>query len=586
MSADMLACGPPAAPHDARARRKEHPPGAIDLTSTETVEVDMGNVGYHAMGRKTGMKKMTKRFAGAAMALLLAVAVLVTALPANALAVGTGKLIVTSDSAEFSGKNVTIWKMFDAVPGDGGKTAGYTLAKEWEPFFTASNLPGFDAQGATGDKLSAAAYEHVAGLQQKGGDAVDTFARSAAKWAKGTEGLTPTTVAAVGPSAPYTATFSNIDLGYYLVVPQIGASSAEHKTSAMLRNVLDDKATITLKSKYPTVEKAVDDGDTDGNTGSDAQIGDTLKFTLSSTVPELSEYEHFNIRFVDTLSKGLSFASVTEVKIGDKVLTKGDSLAQGEYMVSHVGNDGQESTLTITLKDLKSIDGLVAGQKIVVTYTAVLNEHAVIGNAESNSGNDNSAKIEWGTTDGSYSEGVSKPDVTKTYTFDFKIKKVDGGNKQTVLEGVEFKIMDADGKVVKLAATGPADGSSPLIVRPAKNGGEGGDTVVTPASGLITFQGFDAGSYTLVEVKPLAGYNKLPDQAIDIKATYNPDGTLKDSTITIGGKSAADGVFVIENNKGALLPETGGIGTVLFTLGGAALIGYGVYRKRSAKATA
>lgn len=44
MSADMLACGPPTAPHDARARRKEHPPGAIDLTSTEIVEVDMGNV--------------------------------------------------------------------------------------------------------------------------------------------------------------------------------------------------------------------------------------------------------------------------------------------------------------------------------------------------------------------------------------------------------------------------------------------------------------------------------------------------------------------------------------------------------------
>lgn len=44
MRSVVRSCERVAAPHDARARRKEHPPGSLGLTSTEAVEVDMGNV--------------------------------------------------------------------------------------------------------------------------------------------------------------------------------------------------------------------------------------------------------------------------------------------------------------------------------------------------------------------------------------------------------------------------------------------------------------------------------------------------------------------------------------------------------------
>ena len=40
----------------------------------------------------------------------------------------------------------------------------------------------------------------------------------------------------------------------------------------------------------------------------------------------------------------------------------------------------------------------------------------------------------------------------------------------------------------------------------------------------------------------------------------------------------------VQNNKGALLPETGGMGTVIFTVAGIAIIAGGIAWKRSRRA--
>lgn len=547
------------------------------------------------------MKTMTKRIASMALAVMMAVVMLASAVPTKAFAATTGNLTITNQSAEFEGKTVTAWKMFDATVGANG-SVGYQLAKEWGPFFTSTNLTDFQADGLTGAELSQKAYEYVSALGDTDTEKVVAFAKKAAAWAKDNKNSVMATSTAVAvanqDSTKYEAKFDSLSYGYYVVSPQDGSTgNANRGTTAMLVNVKQATKEMQLKSEYPTVDKTVADGDQ--NTGSDAQIGDTLKFTLASKVPDLSEYDYFNFRFVDTLSKGLTLdESSIVVKIGEKTLTlSNDNLVNGQYTVAteEVADPQGATKLTITLKDLVKLTkgngftDIAAGDSITVAYSATLNKDAAVG-ADPDGNNKNSAKVEWGTKSETDFDGSSQPDETHTYTFDFKIKKIDDAQPTAnPLIDAEFQIKKGDeGTPMNLVVVSAGSKDAPLIVRPAispEDDNAKKTEVLTPASGLITFQGFDAGTYKLVETKAPDGYNKLKDEIeVVITPKYKQeDGTLQSYEVTFDMQNPSDGLFVIVNKKGIELPETGGMGTILFTLVGAAAIGYGVYRKRTAK---
>lgn len=235
---------------------------------------------------------------------------------------------------------------------------------------------------------------------------------------------------------------------------------------------------------------------------------------------------------------------------------------------------------------------ITAGDSITVTYSATLNKDAAVG-TDPNGDNTNSAKVEWGTKNETDYDGSSNEDKTHTYTFDFKIKKTDDAQPTAnPLADAEFQIKkNGEDAPMKLVVVSKGSDIAPLIVRLAISPDD--DTaakteVATPKSGLITFQGFDAGTYKLVETKAPDGYNKLKDEiAVVITPTYKQDdGTLQSYEVTFDAQKPTDGIFVIVNKKGIELPETGGMGTILFTLVGAAAIGYGIYRKRTAKTVA
>lgn len=112
----------------------------------------------------------------------------------------------------------------------------------------------------------------------------------------------------------------------------------------MLVNVPSDKAAeLQLKSEYPSVEKKVDTDKTE----SSAQIGQKVNFTLTSKVPDMSEFDTYYFAFKDTMSKGLTFdeSSVT-VTIGEQTLTK-----DTDFKVT-TAKDADTSATNITIEIL------------------------------------------------------------------------------------------------------------------------------------------------------------------------------------------------------------------------------------------
>lgn len=527
------------------------------------------------------MKTMTKRIVSMSLAVTMALVMLVSALPAKAFAApATGDLTVSSTNAAFNGKEVKAWQMFSATATADGNNASYTLNKEWEPFFK-TEIGGAMAT-LEGEQLSQKAVEYVTTLAPKDSEAVTAFAKKASDWAKKQQSqLTGTKTATASQSGDrYVATFSGLDYGYYVVSPQTGSTDVTEPirgTDAMLANVVKAAQNVDLKSVYPTVDKTVN-----GGNHVDAQVGDVLDFVLTSKVPDMSEYTTYVFNFKDVLSKGLTLnQSSIKVTIGQLELRK-----DVDYSVNVTGGNGVETNLTVSMVDFKAKHGNKVGQEIKVTYSAMLNEHAVVGMDDAK----NEAKLEFSNNPGAPdSKGESTTDITHGYTFGFDISKVDGKDK-SALAGAKFQIQKKGQAAIKLIVENAGDLNNPAVVRPAKQEeidkvpSDAVDTVTTPANGKITFKGFAAGVYELVETEAPAGYNKIDKPfEVTIEAKYAADGTLESWTLNKGANNTA---IEIVNNKGALLPETGGMGTILFTLVGAAAIGYGIYRKRTAKTVA
>lgn len=514
------------------------------------------------------MKTMTKRIASMALAVMMAVVMLASALPTKAFAATTGNLTITNQSAEFKGKDVKAWQMFSATVTANGKNASYTLNTEWEGFFTTEI--GGNMAGLSDEELSQKAFEYVNALGTDEGTNVIAFAKKASDWAKKNSIAATSSATASGDRAPYVATFSGLAFGYYVISPQSG-STADRGTDAILANVVTAEKNVNLKSEYPTISKTVD-----GNNHADAQVGDVLNFELKSKVPNMTEYTTYVFNFVDTLSKGLTLdQSTIKVTIGASELQKGV-----DYTVSVTGGNGAATELKIIMTDFKTKHGDKAGQDIKVAYSASINEHAVAGQDDAG----NSAKLEYSNDPINGGTGESVPDVTHGYTFDFDIAKTDGVDG-SALAGAVFQLQKKlGGTPVTLIVESAGDKSNPAVVRPVKAGEEGVATITTPESGKITFKGLDAAEYQLIETEAPDGYNKLKDPVdVTIAAEYDQDGVLQSWTVNGGGNDVA---LKIKNNKGTLLPETGGIGTILFTLVGAVAIGYGIYRKRTAKTVA
>ncbi|MEO5386132.1 SpaH/EbpB family LPXTG-anchored major pilin [Bifidobacterium catenulatum] len=526
------------------------------------------------------MKSLMKRVFAAAAAIATVFGLAATTV-ATANAADNATLTVSTADAKFAGKTVNAYKMFSATVSGDGKAVSYTLTDEWKPFFEKS----VGLTGVTSENVNDKANDYVSNLQ---GDALVAFATKASNWAQTTAnniaaGATAT-VSADASSGNYTATFAGLDYGYYVVaVP--GATLANTSGQyATLVSVDSTNVNANIKGSLPTVDKKVQVNGNGADTA-DAKIGDTLTFTLTSTIPDMSAYDTYTFNFKDTLSKGLTYGDITSVTVEgvDAPLVK-----DTDYTVTTTTAAAGNTLLTVGMTDFKNKQQTNAGKKITVTYTATLNENAVVGGA----GNVNSATIQYSNDPSSTGTGESEPDKVRVFTYGFTVDKYTGDNYNdaaTRLAGAEFTLTaKGDTSAIKFVQVNAGSATEDAVYRVAKAGETAGTTttITTPANGKVVFQGLKNGEYTLTETKAPAGYNKLAS-AIGVKVNGSNDGTdttnatvnityNNDNNDTTYDQTASNGVIPVQNKSGAILPGTGGMGTIAFTVIGVLVIALGV----------
>lgn len=500
------------------------------------------------------LQSIGKRFAVAMATFALTLGALLFATPAFA-AGADGSIAVTGNGPFAS---INVYQMF--AQNDATATNSYVLNDDWKSFFTTDAGGGIGLTADDAD-LSNAAYTYIRGLGNDDAEEMATFAKQAAAWATA-HSLTATTTANADTTSK-TATAANLAYGYYLVVPSPAGSTDQtdpsRGTDALLVNVNNaTPVAINLKTVYPTIQKVVNGSDNHAS----ASVGDSLPFTLTSMVPDVSGYTNgYQFAIQDTLSQGLTLdKGSVKVAIGGTDVTSSCIIQYGEDTGNtFVINFGTEP-LAAGKYDATDLFTGKAGQTITVTYTATLNTSASL--ASTGKDNTNSAKV-------FYSNGPTVDDLyasdeifTYQYTFNFDLKKTDGTNP---LAGATFQLKDAQGNVINLVATGSSNTYRPAMADEASNAVT---EVTTPTDGTIHFIDLAEGSYMLTETKAPEGYNKATDTTVTIAATYDTNGELNSWSVNNNGENAVE----IVNNAGILLPGTGGVGTVAFTVVGVVAI--------------
>lgn len=535
-----------------------------------------------------------------------------------------GSIIINAPSSgTFGGQTFNAYKIFDYAVNATTGADEYTVNAAFEDFTYVD--VAFDPDGIDKDNL-------VAYVQSLISNSAKMNALAAKLW----EYIEDEPVAYAGTTGALavdadTAEIDELEYGYYLVYGSI-ANEDDGTTvvAACALNTVKPDVEITAKADVPTIGKKIWDhnqpdaddskvGDKDEAGGwvesTDLHIGDKAYYKLTSNVPNMAGYEVYTYNVYDKMSDGLSFNDDIEIWIGATKLVK-DTHYTVKTGVDAIAIDKDDNVENNTFKiEFTNFLQWAAqkGDPIVITYSATVNENAVIGAP----GEDNEVFLEFSNNPYDNDSKDKTPDEkTKVYTFDLEFFKhaEDGDGDPFGLAGAKFVLNEiATGDAVKLVkiTTGIDPTIDPVTKKVtdfgtadvyrhateednAKN--EDADpsndveiitTIITPNSGLVKIEGLDAGKYELEETDAPANYNKLPE-ALKVEIVHNGEGAYdiywkgyKDD----GGIILTSDTLDILNVAGITLPSTGGIGRTIFILVGATMIGLGlvslvVFRKK------
>lgn len=480
--------------------------------------------------------KLIKKIAAIMFAFMM-----VVSMSTNVSAEGTNNGTITINNA-VDGQTYTIYKLLDLEsytpdPGTDDGIYSYKPNKLWKSFLESAA----DSAGTKYFEINENGYATWKGDKTDSRKA--EFAQKALAYAK--DEAHPIAGDPRKKEEGKTLTFTNLSLGYYLVDSSVGTLCSLDTTKPA--------ATIQEKNGVPSVDKIITSGgfvSADGKSNS-ASIGDTVYFKTTITAQPGAQ----NYVLHDKMTDGLTFNNKVEVKKEES------TIESSKYTLNTTGlTDG--CAFEIEFKT-DFCDTLNANDTITVTYSAVLNEKAEIGNVDKNK---NETWLKYGDSQNTQ----HKTTTTKTFEMNvfkfYKDKK--NSDKETGLAGATFKLTkdSQDAENIGFVKTSNKTATND-VYRVAKKGEAGTITTITsPNSGEFTIQGLGAGTYYLTETQQPAGYNKLANA---IKVEITNDGKVQVEKPE--GLTTVDKVEV-ENKTGTVLPSTGGAGTTMIYLVGAVLV--------------
>lgn len=374
-----------------------------------------------------------------------------------------------------------------------------------------------------------------------------------------------------------TGTNDSIEQGYWMFADVTDLDDKKESNSLVMVDTKGQNSLeVTPKTALPTVEKKVKDieDSEDGTIAdnpwldtADHDIGDTVPFKLTATLPSNAQYyTSYTLIFHDIMCKGLSFDKdsvkvlMYDTKHKADVDTDLNDYAKDvtTYFLTETENLDDGCTFEVGCENIYAIEGVTKDTAFVVYYEATLKndndatngDEVVIGAA----GNPNEVYLEF--SNNPYAEGTGKTEHDKVLVFTYKLVVNKTDSHGHPLEGAGFTLLkkDLSGVYTPLGAELK------------------GDDMTT-----FTWIGIDDGDYKLVETTVPAGYNKMADITFSVSAEHSEiegvptlislDGGVMGTGLVDTGAITKD----IVNHTGTVLPETGGTGTLLL-IGGSAIL--------------
>lgn len=483
--------------------------------------------------------KLIKKIAAIMFAFMM-----VVSMSTNVSAEGTNNGTITINNA-VDGQTYTIYKLLDLEsytpdPGTDDGIYSYKPNNLWKNFIETA----VDSASTNYFKINENGYATW------NGDTTDSrkaeFAQKALAYAK--DEAHPIAGDPRKKEEGKTLTFTNLSLGYYLVDSSVGTLCSLDTTKPA--------ATIQEKNGVPSVDKIITSGgvvSADGKSNS-ASIGDTVNFKTTITAQPGAQ----NYVLYDKMTEGLTFdKNSINVSLHKKATNADETLVTNtDYNVETINLKDTDLKCTFHINFTQTLcNRLAADDTITVTYSATLNDKAVIGST----GNVNETKLNYGDS--------KETTESKTHTFTYDIPVFKYTMKDNVKTGLEH---------AKFTLSLNEDGANPIKFKESNENNKyikdetGAITEVeSPQDGKLTFEGLGAGTYYLTETKQPDGYNKL---AKSVKIEMDANGTIK-----VDGKSTLESeeskrLVEVENKTGTVLPSTGGMGTTMIYLVGAVLV--------------